>query len=86
MFAPSTVALSAMILVCSVYNIQCEKWLDNIPNYCFINNQAHEFFVNEQEKYLDIHACIAVIEKCEVYHKLVLKKKAMSPTSVTNTK
>ena len=81
LYAPSTIAISALLISFSMIHVNCVKWLDSIPDFCLPNNNSSIFpQVSAQAVFLDIDSCILAFEKIP---SLMVHKKAQSPTSVT---
>ena len=74
LYAPCTVALTALLVSFSLLKIPCTEWLDSIPMYFFINAE-NPFFdcslgvdedgrpVGSAALFLDHDSCIAAFEK-----------------------
>ena len=66
LYAPSTIAISAIIVALSVMNVNCESFLDKIPDY-FFPGYSNDFFVesevDQKSKFLDCDACVKALEK-----------------------
>lgn len=74
LYAPCTIALTALLVSFSLLKIPCTEWLDSIPMYFFINAE-NPFFecslgfhedgqpVSSAALFLDHDSCIAAFEK-----------------------
>lgn len=74
MYAPSTIALSALLISFSHYKVPCGAWVNSIPMYFFINEE-NPFFQCMQgldesgaplcptALFLDHESCIAAFER-----------------------
>ena len=79
MFAPSTVAISAIILSFSTLRIDCKPWLDCVPNKCFRRSQLDD----KDSLLLDIDKCLDTFQRIEKIHRTLPKNSTASPTSIT---
>ena len=87
LYAPSTIAVSALLISFSILKIPCEDWLSSIPLYLFVNEQ-NPFFesgyghcVGKKSKFLDQDVCIATMIKIP-FLRALMAEKGQSPTSV----
>lgn len=84
LFAPSTIAISAVIVALSVMNINCEAFLDKVPDY-FFPGYSKEFFLEgdgQKIKFLDCDACVKALEKVP---SMRTTSNTRSPASITDT-
>lgn len=77
-FAPSTVAISALWLSFSALHLDCREWLARIPNICMprADNELH------RGDLLDIRLCLACLEGLESIHDLSRSQQVSSPIGV----
>lgn len=64
LFAPSTIAISAIIASLSLLKIECQSFLQKLPEF-FFPNEEFLLFTKEEGKlpYLNFHPCMAAMEK-----------------------
>ena len=77
MFAPSTIAISAIILSFSTFRIDCKDWLDCVPNKCFRN-----ISLDKDSLLLDIDKCLDTFQRIEKINNTLPKSTTASPTSI----
>ena len=81
LFAPSAIAISALLISFSVLHMPCTSWLKTIPDICLPNNTSSIYPNNSKEsRFLDIDRCICCFKKIPF---LQSRSKNRSPTSVT---
>ena len=79
MFAPSTIAISAIILSFSTFRIDCKPWLDCVPNKCFRREGSYI----KDSLLLDIDKCLDTFQRIEsINHTLPKYSQEKSPISV----
>lgn len=64
LYAPSTVAVSALIVCLSMLGISCQPFLEKLPEFFFPNGE-YKIFTEEEGKsaYLHFHECMAAMER-----------------------
>lgn len=81
LFAPSTIAISALLISFSMLQIYCTTWLDSIPDFCLPNAINPVFQVGTLKvNYLDLDKCITTFEQIP---SLKEQQDSTSPTSVS---
>jgi hypothetical protein len=60
-YAPSTLAISVLLLAFSVLQLDCSSWLANVPDVCFPRHDSPAVFQGLQSSF-DIDACIVHIQ------------------------
>lgn len=84
LFAPSTIAIAALLVSFSVLNLQCTSWPQSIPAFCLPNNAASIYHASSpQSKFLDIDSCIIAFKQVPMLRSRT--NKASSPTCVADT-
>jgi hypothetical protein len=83
LFAPSTIAISAVIMSLSLLRMDCSKLVDSLPEF-LLPNRAFPFFLEEDGKsmYLDVNTCMKAMERLTYIRSTYMTR---SPTSVANT-
>ncbi len=81
LYAPSTIAISALLISFSLHHLHCTEWLDSIPDFC-LPNDNNPFFLSPAEggRYLDIDSCILSFEKIPMLRHSCSK----SPTGIAD--
>ena len=62
-FAPSTVALAALLLAFSKLNMDCTDWLEHVPNICLPSPDHPLFRTPIMLSYLDVDQCLGVFQR-----------------------
>lgn len=64
LFAPSTIAIAAVVVALSLQKVECDAFLNALPNYFFAAEQSYGFFRASAQKrdYLDCQACMQAME------------------------
>jgi hypothetical protein len=85
LFAPSTIAMCALLLVLLQRNIDCSEWLSCIKDYCLPtmnNNYFASLTANQKAQALDIDGCMEIFrrmfDESDQYH-------PPSPAGVTDS-
>ena len=78
MFAPSTIAICAIILSFSTLRMDCSQWLNCVPDKCFRKLLAD----NDDSSFIDIDKCLDIFQRLEKVHQMLPKCSSLSPTSV----
>lgn len=80
LFAPSTIAISAIIASLSLLKIGCQPFLQNLPEFFFPNEEFALFSKDEGKlPYLNFHPCMSAMEKLPCFRSHNCNN---SPTSV----
>lgn len=82
LFAPSTIAISAVIMSLSLLRMDCSKLVDSLPEF-LLPNRAFPFFLEEDGKsmYLDVNTCMKAMERLTYIRSTYMTR---SPTSVAD--
>ena len=72
-YAPSTIALSALLLTFSKMNMDCSVWLRHVPDVCFPSKSGiHPVFTLADWSFLDVDGCLVAMQaihgQCAVSH------------------
>jgi hypothetical protein len=80
LFAPSTIAISAVVVSLSLMKMDCSRLLDSLPEF-LLPSRAYPFFKEEDGKnlYLDLNSCVKAIEKLPYVRSTYMTR---SPTSI----
>lgn len=85
LFAPSTIAISALILSFSILHMDCSEWLSSLPNFCLRFDKLTSPATAPDYRFYDIDCCLrnfksinGVLSKSYLEH----KSSRTSPTSV----
>jgi len=78
MFAPSTIAICAIILSFSTLRMDCSQWLNCVPDKCFRKSLVD----NDDSSFIDIDKCLDIFQRLEKVHHMLPKCSSLSPTSV----
>ena len=78
MFAPSTIAICAIILSFSTLRMDCSQWLNCVPDKCFRKTLTD----NDDSSFIDIDKCLDIFQRLEKVHLMLPKCSSLSPTSV----
>jgi hypothetical protein len=80
LFAPSTIAISAAVVSLSLLKVNCDKFVNSLPEF-LLPNSAFPFFleVDGKSQYLDMNSCMKAMERLP-YIRTTFQK---SPVSVT---
>ena len=74
-YAPSTIALSALLLTFSKYKMDCSAWLQRLPDECFPpkagSGTEHAVFANDELSFLNIDLCLSAMQKVQLRTNLV---------------
>jgi hypothetical protein len=63
-YAPSTIALAALLLTFSKLNMDCTAWLRHVPDACFPSKSGtHPVFGPEDWSFLDVDGCLTAMQK-----------------------
>jgi hypothetical protein len=69
-YAPSTIALSVLLLTFSKLRVNCGEWLHCLPDECLppkavfgTDDLVHPVFNNDEISYLNIDMCIVSLQK-----------------------
>jgi len=64
LYAPSTIAISAIIVCLSMLEINCDSFLQKVPEFFFPNGEYNIFTAEKDGKlaYLHFHECMLVME------------------------
>mmetsp|Transcript_27814 Transcript_27814/g.28061 ORF Transcript_27814/g.28061 Transcript_27814/m.28061 type:complete len:447 (+) Transcript_27814:91-1431(+) len=67
-FAPSAVALSALLLSFSKLGMDCSEWLEHVPNIC-LPSPSHPIFQSSfMVSFLDVDNCLSVFQRIQSAH------------------
>jgi hypothetical protein len=82
LFAPSTIAISATVVSLSLLKVNCDKLVNNLPEF-LLPNSSFPFFLEADGKsqYLDMNSCMKAMERLPYIRATYLR----SPISVTDT-
>lgn len=83
LFAPSTIAITAMIVSLSLHHITCQKFLNKLPDFFFPDRDNFPCFQKgeeNKESYLDFHQCMLSIETLPTFR--AMNRRYGSPTSI----
>jgi hypothetical protein len=68
-FAPSTIAISALLLACSKCKMNCSAWLQRLPDGMLppkpSSSSPHTVFASDEMSFLDIDACLLAMTNLE---------------------
>ena len=78
LFAPSTIAICALIISFSTLRMDCTPWLDCVPDICLRRGSEN----NANNSLLDIDKCLDIFQRIERVHRS-RKCNVGSPTSIT---
>ena len=81
MFAPSTIAICAIILSFSTLRMDCSQWLNSVPDQCFRKSASD----TSDHSLLDIDKCLDIFQRVETVHHMLPKCSSLSPTSVVQS-
>jgi len=76
LFAPSTIALTALVVSFSLHHVDCTAWLDSIPDFC-LPKDTNPLFLSQPNS-LNLDQCLLSFEKMPMLRALALH----SPTGV----
>jgi len=79
LFAPSTIATTAMIVSLSLHRLTCDQFLDCLPDFLF-PDRDYAFFRTDKQAYLDFHRCMLAMETLPTFR--AMNCRYGSPTSV----
>lgn len=77
-FAPSTIAICAIILSFSTLRMDCSQWLNSVPDKCFRKLISD----HSDHSLLDIDKCLDIFQRVEKVYLMLPKSSSLSPTSV----
>ena len=82
LFAPSTIAISAVVVSLSLKKMDCSKLVDSLPEF-LLPDRAYPFFLEADGKsmYLDINTCVRAMERLPYIRASYMTQ---SPSSVSN--
>lgn len=63
LYAPSTIALAALLVACSRLGIDCKDWLTHVPSVCFPSVNHPIFKDNDGITTLDVDSCLQTIQQ-----------------------
>ena len=67
-FAPSTIALSALLLTFSRFRMDCGDWLQRLPDECFpppAPGANHAFFARDELAFLNVDQCLSAMQRMQ---------------------
>lgn len=70
LFAPSTVAIAALILSFSILKMDCSEWLHSIPNFFLPLNDNPLLDTSSDTRLFDIDGCLQSFQKIETFFPL----------------
>jgi hypothetical protein len=70
LFAPSTVAIAALILSFSILKMDCSEWLRSIPNFFLPLNDNPMLNSSSDTRLFDIDGCLQSFQKSQIIHSL----------------
>lgn len=81
-FAPSTIAVASIIVTLSGMNINCQPFIDRVPDFLLFPNDNLPFFRCSENKsdYLDCQRCTRALQQLPSVRERI---KAISPVSIT---
>jgi hypothetical protein len=68
-FAPSTIAIAALLLTFSKLEISCSEWVQALPDLCLPPRKGtrHALLGSSLESYLDVDRCLQVFQSLNVF-------------------
>lgn len=85
LFAPSTIAISALILSFSILKVDCSDWLGSMPNFCLLPVHDASCIKSPDSRFFDIDECLGsfrnVLKSCARYRQ-ACQTPTTSPTCV----
>lgn len=88
LFAPSTIAIAALILSFSILRMDCTDWLRCIPNFCLLVTDNPLYNQDTNMRLFDIDGCLQSFKGVEANYskKAVTKKKIrLTPSSIADS-
>ena len=66
-FAPSTIALSALLLTFSRFRMDCSDWLQTLPDECFPppGPGDHAFLARDELAFLNVDQCLSAMQRVQ---------------------
>jgi hypothetical protein len=84
LFAPSTIAVAALLVTYSVLEMDFAPCLDAIPDYILPHNSLSVFQPGSPlDPYFDIDACIVAFKRVPYFRMRLRKDHTVSPGSIT---